>query len=208
MNSQSLINLPFEIQLTLAMGYIGYRIFSGGLDKKHKSYDTVFQVLFFGLPTYSILQLLPELSDDWKRLIQILSSFAATTIVAFAIRKVLPPIRKILQSLKVTSENFYPSTWTSLIYSEGMEYNIIAVRLSDGTWLESDLRKLPKNIPHYPCDFDAEGNVAFYVTEVTKPDGEVEEKDIENVCASDAGAGITYIPANQISRAMVTMRLK
>ena len=208
MDSQDLLKLPFDIQLTLAMGYVGYRVFSSGLDKKHKSHDSVFQILLFGLPAYASIYFVPDHLGMWRETAQILLALFITLLLSLVVRRTLPSARKIFQTMKITSENYYPSTWTSLIYNEGYEYNLIAILLQDGTWLESDLREIPKDVPHYPCDFDAEGNIAIYVTEKTDPGGNVKISDVRNICSSDAGAGITYIPASEIRRVLLTKKTK
>lgn len=202
MDIEKLLDLPFHVLMALSFGYIGYKIFSTGGASHHKTYDTIFLILIFSLPTFVIQKSCQGLSD----LALGASGLIGTVIFAIILKYLMPHLQKIPRKIGASTENYHPTTWLSLINDRQNIFTVIAVRLEDGTWLESDLTSLPSNLPQYPCDLDVGGNIALYVTEKTSPEGDVTIYPPEGLWATDAGAGITYVPANQISRVMITKK--
>lgn len=200
MDLQHLVDLPIHVLMALSLGYIGYKAFSIGYDSHHKTYDTVFLILVFSLPTFVVR----DIWSEFGTIILGLIALPLTVILALVARWALPSLQEIPKKLKLTTENFRPTTWHAIVYDKRNSFSIVAVQLIDGSWLESDLRKLPEKLPHYPCDFDPDGNVALYVTEVTDPTGVVREIPSNEVWETDAGAGITFIPKSQITRVLIT----
>jgi len=201
--NEKLLQLPFEIQAVLAIGYVAYRLATTGLDKHHRTGDFVFQVLVYG----ALAKAVQELVASW--LVGYWLSFGVALPVtlgvaacwrAFGNRLAVAALRK----LRVTRENYSPSTWASLL-DDRYPWRYVSVLLDDGTWLDSNIDALPPALPHDPLDVDTDGNIALYVTRRTDADGTVNDFDSEGVIDAHGRANLTYVPAASIKRITVSL---
>ena len=202
MVSDKLLQLPFEIQAVLAIGYLAYRLATAGLDRHHRTGDFVLQVLVYGaIAKVAQEGVAPWIQSPWCGLGVglVLALLAAACWRAFGRRATVWLLRKF----RVTRENYSPSTWASLI-DDPRPWHYVSVKLRDGTWLESNIDGLPKRLPHDPLDVDTDGNIAMYVTSRTDPNGTEHKFETADVLDEFGRAQITYIPASQIDRVTIS----
>lgn len=199
----TLLDLPFQIQGILAIGYLSYRLATTGLDKRHRTGDFILQVFVYG----AMAKLAHELCIQYG--FSIIISWTAATIAALLIAGIWRSIGQrivvsLLRRAKITRENFFPSTWTAIIGTSNC-WKYISVRLIDGTYLHSDIDRLPHGLPHEPLDVDPEGNIAMYITGIRKHDTNDDILEESEVLDIFGRAHLTYIPASQISRITVSL---
>ena len=201
MPTSDLINLPLELQMALVAGYLSYRVATTGLDRLHKTTDTVFQTLSYGLVALLAYRYTPFTNLAGAVICAILSAMAVSCVWR-AVGKRL--FRDILKLLKITNENFYPRTWDHILdYHEKDKdkWAYLSVVLKDGLVLESDIQTLPKGLPLGPVDLDGDGNIALYVTTVIHADGDVFEV---NALDEYGRANLTYVPYSEIRTVTVS----
>lgn len=194
-----LLNLPFEIQLVLAAGYLAYRISSAGLDKNHRPTDTAFQILVYGLIAYLTNEQIGEACPQWVAMpASILSSIVASLLWR---RPLSGIVRRALRAGGFTNENFAPTTWDHIIQNKDVKaWLYVSVQLRDGYVLESDLALVPDTLPFSCFDADSAGNIAIYVTKFIRPSGKEIAIDGGHIRNEIGAAQITYIPRDEIVR--------
>lgn len=204
MSLEAILKLPFEIQLVLAAGYLAYRVANTGLDQSHKTIDTIFQVLAYGLVAY----LMYGLADKHFSSIVAVNTAAAvlSAIIAAGLwrrfgRKIFVAIAR---KAGVMRENLFPSTWAHLI-NDNQKWGYIAVTRDDDVKFESNLAALPNGIPLEPVDVDHLGNIALYVTRTISPSGEIGDHSENGVVDEHGRAHLTFIPANKIKTVTVSL---
>ena len=206
-NIAKLYALPLEVLTALGAGYIGYKIFATGVDRVHKTHDSIFQVFIFSVPAYLIFGWVKKLENsaiEWAAM----ASFLGVIAFSLFARRLFPAIKSIPSALGFTDENYWPNTWVALLNEPKQDLKRIDVLLKSGEWLESDFGQVPSCVPHYPADLDTEGNLALYVT------GRVNTRGIrtlygkQGVNSDDWGATITYIPQREIRRVQFCKKAK
>ncbi len=195
MSVEELLKLPFEIQLVLAAGYLAYRLATVGLDKKHRAADTIFQVFVYGTVAFAAYAAVSEkVSLSWAIVI---STTAALVIAALWRAVGLRIFVCILRALKVTRENFAPSTWDSILDAR-RDWAFVSVVSVDNVAYESNLKS---KLPLGPLELDRDGNIALYVTRIVEANGD--EQYFQPI--DEFGrAHLTYIPANQIKTVTIS----
>lgn len=197
-----ILNLPFEIQLILASGYLSYKISSASLNKNHRTIDEIFQILSFGMIAYITNNLIRNNVPSWNDWQSMPIATASSLLTAIFWRKwIWDLIKKILKKSGTTNENFYPSSWDHIICHKDILWRYIIVQLKDGYMLESDLDQVPKHLPFRPLDVDSSGAIALYITSLTRPNQETAvEFGYQRIHDEIGCSQITYIPASEISR--------
>ncbi len=215
MLDQKTLELPFEIQVILASGYVAYKIASSGVEDNHKHIDVAFSILIYSVIaklgyelslTFLIETNTSPLSIKW---LSIAGSFVLPVISAIFWRKWGKNfIVFLLQKAKISSENFRGSTWSSLIH-EQFEWSYLSVRLNDGSYIESDLQSLPDELSKTTCELDEAGNIALYITSIIDPDGKEQIYDIENDVLDNHGREhLTFIPTSEIARVSISRYIR
>lgn len=210
--NEKLLQLPVEIQVMLAIGYLGYRVATSGLDKKHKPLDTFLQVMVYGAIGRGIMEGVQAIAVPywWSASIGLVG---AVVIAALWRRIGLKLVIRLLRITSVSYENFSPSTWDSIIQDTEAKWTYVSVRTVDGEYLESDLNLVPSGLPSGPVDTDGEGNIAIFVTHIDRAEDkkddaseseETNEFGATGVVDERGRSHLTYIPASRIDRITVS----
>lgn len=197
-----LLNLPWEIQLTLGAGYLAYLIACFGMRDHHKPADVTFGTLAFGLCAASVLALVPP-AIGWPRAI---IAITAPPLAALLWRLWLgDALRRLARAINLSWSDDTPSAWYRVTQTNRQHYvTQIIVFLDDGTVLFcADTRRFVTS-PFGPCVLGANGDVALYVTHAERPgDGSFFERD--RVRDPVHGDDMTYIPAARIREMRIRM---
>lgn len=187
MNAE-LLNLPWQIQVSLGSGYAAYVLAYIGLRDRHRPIDTALITLAFGLIATAVLFLVGEEKPGWGSV----GAFAACCISGMAWRKLGRPfIRGIVRSLDISWMDDDPSALATLSSNTQHHVTQIAVQLDDGTWLRCDDVSQFSGAPFAPFLLGPNGDVALYLTH----EGDKEQPTTRN---ADYGDRITYIPASRV----------
>ena len=195
MNSEAL-NLPWQLQVSLACGYAGYFIANAGRRSHHQPTDIAFATLVYGVFSGAFyLILLPVVHEIWAAAASLLFSLILGAVWrAFGRNAMYLCLRKI----RVSYSNDDPSALVTLTETTTHDLTQIAVLLNDGTWLRCDDAAAFENAPHGPCLLGPSGDVAMYLTHIDKKGRR--SRATETVSDPKIGHRITYVPANQIAR--------
>lgn len=210
MSLVDLANLPFELMVVLAAGYVGYRIASGSIDRAPRPLDATFQVLVFASPAWVAFTLVSEnVGLEPGATLELVASTASALLAAIAVamlwRRFLMRISVgLLRRARVSQENYAGGAWENLIHRTDIRWDYITVFLRSGYVLESDLNQVPNNLPFSVCELDNDGNILLYVTSFDRPDG-TEGKPGDNAFKNSRGyAQVTYVPASEVLRIEVS----
>ncbi|MBB3427938.1 putative membrane protein YcfT [Rhizobium sp. BK312] len=206
-----LLKLPFEIQIVLVAGYLGYKLTTATKKLEHKTEDFLLQVLVFGtlgrVFSYVVARLVMKLGywaptavvdTDYKSVATI-SVLAIIGSVGSALlwRKYLEKcVKAAMSHMKIYHDDHETSAFRSILSADA-RWSFIQVHLTSGKILESWL-KLPEQagIPTRPVILNDDG-IALYVTAIHPSEGE--SRDCEQV--TPAGDSIiTYIPRSEIKQ--------
>lgn len=196
-----ILNLPWQIQVSLAAGYAGYVIAYTGIREGHKTIDTAFITLCFGVIATGILSLTPEVMP----IVAGTGAFASSCIAALIWRKFGRDIlRTGLRSSSVSWSNDDPSALATLMANSRHRLTQVAVLLDDGTWLRCDNTMQFMNAPFGPVVIGPNGDIALYLTHEEVSGSEARE--LTSVRNEYYGDRITYIPSARIRQ--ITFRHK
>lgn len=206
-----LLKLPFEIQIVLVAGYLGYKLTTAARKVEHKTEDFLLQVLVFGTLgrafSYAVTKFAVMLGysaptavvdTDYKSVL-VIGGLAITGSVVFALswrRYLDKAVKDVMSYLNVYHDDHETSAFRS-VTSAKTRWSFIQVHLTSGTILESWL-KLPEQagIPTKPVILNDDG-IALYVTTIHPKDGE--SRDCEQVTTTGENV-ITYIPRSEIKQ--------
>lgn len=200
---KDLFDLPFEIQVVLAIGYLSYKLAFTGLDKKHKTLDVFMLILVYGAIAYSGIEATKWMEGSYWAGVGVGLTAALASATAWR-RWGRKASAWILRKGKISWDSFSPTTWDGIIQNTDHVWAYVTVHCTDGTILRSDMNALPKGLPNGPCQVDSDGNVAIYVTSKKTP--ELAEVDYgRDAGVDDEGrAHITYVPAANIQRLTIS----
>ncbi|HEX7775157.1 MAG TPA: hypothetical protein VF449_01360 [Parvibaculum sp.] len=194
-----LLNLPWQIQVSVASGYAAYLLAYVGLRGHHKAIDIAFVTLVFGLFATAVL----ALAGSYGAVIAGIAAFLVACGSGIIWRKWGRSAAKyVLRSANVSWSDDDPSALATLSANTKFPLSGIAVLLDDGTWLRCDDTSKFHDAPFGPCLLGQNGDVALYLTHEDKPDSE--SKELTTVRNKDYGDRITYVPASRIR--LVTLR--
>ncbi|WP_454686015.1 hypothetical protein [Agrobacterium leguminum] len=206
-----LLKLPYEIQIVLVAGYLGYKLTTATKKAEHKTEDFLLQVLVFGtigrvisyLVAHFVMMLgywapTSVVETDYKS-VAVISALAIIGSVVFALlwRRYLETCVKAAMSyLDIYHDDHETSAFRS-VTSAKTRWSFIQVHLTNGSILESWL-KLPEQagIPTKPVILNDDG-IALYVTTIHPKDGD--SRDYEQVTSTGENV-ITYIPRSEIKQ--------
>lgn len=201
MDLNDITQLPFEIQLVLASGYLAYKLATTGLDRSHKTSDVVFQVFAYGSIAYpAYLFVAGRGYGYWAVAIAFIASALGAALWRSFVRSW---VVAALKKTGVTRENYVPSTWDHILQAR-QNWAYVSVELANGERLESNLSSLPQNMPLGAADLDTAGNIAIYVTRAIDTDGDPTDFELTDGLDAQGLAALTYIPASQINSVTVS----
>ncbi|MGB8363524.1 MAG: hypothetical protein ACLQUZ_01290 [Rhizomicrobium sp.] len=199
--NETILNLPWQIQVVLAGGYAGYLLAYVGIRDGHRTVDTVFVALVFGVVASATLAVF----ETYPHLLAGTLAFIAPCVAAVVWRRFgRGVLHKLLRRWDVSWADDTPSAWAKFQENSDDRMSQIAVELDDYTWLECEELADFENAPFGPVYLGTRGDIALYVTRVKKKGEDARSQD--TVRNPDFGDRITYVPASRIRR--VTMRFK
>ena len=197
--SAELLNLPWQIQASLASGYAAYMIAYIGLRESHRTIDTAFITLAFGLVATGVLWIFA----DTAPLVAGASAFILACAGAVIWRKWgIDAVHWFFRKANLSWANNDPTALATLTRSTKFYVTQVAVLLEDGTWLSCEDASQFADAPFGPCTIGPGADIGIYLTDEEKPDGT--QKKFKTVRDSGYGDRITYIPASRIRQ--VTFR--
>lgn len=206
-----LLKLPFEIQIVLVAGYLGYKLTTAARKVDHKTEDFILQVLVFGTLgrafAFVCTKFLEKLGyatptavidSDYKSVV-VIGALAVAGSILFALiwRRYLDRgIKWLMSQLKVYHDDHETSAFRSLT-SADVRWSFIQVHLANHTILESWFGKVEEfDIPTRPVILNEDG-IALYVTAVHPPEGD--SRDCDPTTPSGESV-VTYIPRSEIKQ--------
>lgn len=196
---KELIELPWQLQLVIVGGYLGYVVAYSGRRSSHQTSDFVSIALCFGALALIAFQVSERLIDGqvvMKPVISAGAAIVAAVLSAVVWRRWIRELAlKLIQWASSSREDGYTTCWETIIQTQNLSYSQLNVTLLDGTIYESYPLGEFNKLPNGPCVLGGDGSVAMYVTHITSPNGERREA---NKLSTDEGHRITYIPAAQI----------
>lgn len=210
---QDLLNLPWEIHVVLASGYLGYTFGFCGRREHHSGADTLMLTLVFGLISYlafmtaeAVLDLLP-LGEVVNTILQAL--FALVTGACAGLiwqRGGWNKMFNLLRDKGLSIEDGSPTAWRSILDREDEAGKTqLFVELTNGKTYGCDELGRFEGLPYGPCLLGPDGSVAMYVNSITRANGETIESAQEDIHDAQWGNLFTYFPASQIAN--IEMRL-
>lgn len=200
-DANTLLTLPWKVQVALASGYAAYLLGYRGVRAAHKAIDTAFITLVFGLVATGVIVLL----EGQNAIVTMVSAFVASCLTAIIWRKYLSRwLHGLMHYFDITWSNDDPSALATLSSNTIYPLTQIAVLLDDGTWLRCEDTAKFIGAPFGPVILGPDGDIAFYLTHQETSDGTL--KELTSVQNSDYGDRITYIPSARIKR--ITFRHK
>ncbi|WP_455271603.1 hypothetical protein [Rhizobium herbae] len=206
-----LLKLPFEIQIVLVAGYLGYKLTTAARKVEHKTEDCLLQVLVFGTLgralSFVVTKLLVKLGysaptavvDTDYRSVLIIGAIAIAGSILFALawRRFLDrAVKRLMSALNVYHDDHETSALRSLT-SANARWSFIQIHLTSGKILESLFHRAEASgIPTKPLIINEDG-IALYVTAVHRAEGEREEFD---TIASSGENIVTYVPRSEIKQ--------
>jgi hypothetical protein len=191
--NDTLLNLPWQIQVSLASGYAAYLLSYRGIRFGHRTIDTTFITVAFGLIATGVMALLKA----EKPLLSGVAAFAITCLAALIWRRFLRHlVQLMMHKLDISWANDDPSALATLSSNNRYKVSQVAVELDDGTWLRCDRTDKYADAPFGPMVLGPDGDIALYLTHEEKLGKAV--KELGTVRDPSWGDRITYIPAARI----------
>ena len=194
--STDFYSLPFEVQVALGCGYLGFATAYAGIAYKLRATDIIFRSLAFGLVALTAFRLFLPISPHFTVAIGVT---AVTTVISGAIWRVFGArlVVRILHELGVHKDDYFSDTWTALIQQKDLRVGQISVHTKDGRVLYMNANKYPD--AHLGGLYlGGDGSIVMVVEEEELPDGTEETRT--GIIDPDWGTRVTYIPAGEISR--------
>ena len=200
MSTDDLLKLPWDIQVPLASGYAAYVLAYTGLRDRQKTVDVAFISLVFSLIATGCLALAAKRGVEPIQASAV--AFAVTVASGAVWRKFGRPfVGWLLRAANVTWANDDPSALASISENTKCYVTQVAVQLDDGSWLSCLNAADYSDAPFGPFQLGPSGDIAFYVTDISSPDGE--EKPQSTLRDPSYGDRLTYVPAARIKRITV-----
>lgn len=189
--------LPWQLQLVLASGYVGYLLAFVGIRHTHKAADTVFGTLAFGLFALAALALVPA-SWHWAVAggLAISAALLAAVLWRWIVRGLL---RRALRDSGYSWADDTPSAWDRLLEGEYKGVRQLTVELEDGRYLYCTEAERVGELPYGPFILGTSGDVLLYVDKSKSAKGEIVDHT-ETVFDDDWGNLLTYVPKDSIRK--------
>ncbi|MFT4794186.1 MAG: hypothetical protein ACJAW4_000594 [Paracoccaceae bacterium] len=190
---ENYLELPFEIQVSLAAGFLGYCVAYSGKRSHHKPFESAMIILIFSVPSTAAIKASTGIIHSE---FQIIYAIACALSSAVLWRKwASAKITKFLREMKITQDDGTLWPWQNISQDTRYEYSQLGVRLKNGRQLFCEDLSIFNNKPHGPFIMGEDGSIALYVTEVVTGDGTVHPQDPQH----RGGIQITFIPSSEIS---------
>jgi len=190
--SSNLVELPWQVQLALAAGYIGYCVAYAGRRQWQSSLDVAMISLVFSVPASSALYLLSQYSPMIAG-----SSAALSSVLSGVIWRAFGyDVWFVLQrKLRLSTSTGQQSTWAITTDTPKRVVSQLCVTLTNGRKLFCNDAGACAKFISAPIILGVDGGVSLVVTHIKDPGEELEE-----VSPNDEawGVNMTYIPQSQI----------
>jgi hypothetical protein len=187
------LELPFEIQVSLAAGFLGYCVAYSGKRNHHKAYESAMIILIFGTPSIAAIKASKSIFSPE---IQIIYAAACSLAMAIIWRRFLSKkVFKFLRNQKISQEDENLGPWQNISQDTDTKISQLNVRLKNGRVLFCTNLSDYNGAPHGPALFGSDGSIAMYATKITTSNGTIHEVSPKDL----GGFQITYIPKEEIS---------
>ena len=196
-----LLNLPWQVQLSLASGYAAYLVANAGNRDHHSAIDVTFTTLLFGMFATLLYNVVISLflPTVQSAVLAGVAAFGMTAILGAIWRKWGRPLfSKMVRDWGIATSNDDPSALTTILADAATRVSQISVKTEDGCWLHCDDTRLFANSPRGPVVIGPSGDVGLYLTHFHSADGEL--KAVEDFRNTDHGDMMTYVPASRVVR--------
>lgn len=189
-----LFKLSFAVQLAVASGYLAYLISYAGIRQHHTAADAILKSFAFGIIASAMM------SYGYQSIITPFIAFALTIAIGILWRwKGMSAWSDLARKAGISWSDDIPTAWLSITATRtDSSPSQVAVEMNDGRILFCDDTRLFGDCHQGPVTFGLSGDVAMYVTDECRPDGEWVAKDDPR--HPDQGDLITYVPVSQIKR--------
>ncbi|MBP1858846.1 hypothetical protein [Rhizobium herbae] len=208
---ETLLKIPYELQIVLVAGYLAYKIISIGKGRNHRTEDFLLQVLSFGVAarsaTAATLWLLPKrmpLAVDEAVSVALVAILTCTIAVAFGMlwRSLGERAARVMMNASgVYRDDHESSVWQSIM-NQSAKWTVVQIHLENGLVLEANFGQM-KPFPKVPVIMNEDG-MAVYVTGRYREDNSFEQYEITG---NDGDITLTYLPKSSIKRVDVSWRL-
>ena len=190
-----ILKLSLAVQVALGSGYLAYLIAYAGIRQHHSATDVVFRALAFGLVASAVI-----VWTTFIPLVQLpLAVFLTIATGALWRWKGMSLSMELIRKSDVAWSDDIPTAWLSIsAMRTDTKISQIAVELENGRILFCRDTRNFADAPFGPCVLGLGGDVALYVTDELRIDGQWHEPD--RVRDPHDGANLTYIPASEIKR--------
>lgn len=206
---EDLLSLPYEIQIALVAGYLGYKVTSIGKNRPHRTEDFLLQVLSFGLLSRAVVAAITwkfPFPDSIPSSGVIALVAAATSLVGVILGTLWRSngedvVRRIMGGLGVYRDDHEASVWQSIMNTKAT-WTVLHIYLEDGTVLEANFG-LMNPYPKVPVVVNEDG-IGVYLTGRYNAEGEAVNWDITG---NQDDVTFTFIPKDAIKRLDVNWQL-
>jgi len=206
-----LIDLPWKIQLTLAVGYGSYVIAYTGVREFHRATDVIFKTAFFTLIATLMFYWGDSCVSGNLKCVPVRHPAIHNTLLAVIVPLIAALLWRrigiqiflnILRALQITTSDDTPSAWYALTHAKDLKFTQLSVVLADDSTLMCNSMSRFSDMPDGPCSFGPNGDLALYVTDI-KPKYGPSRPQSSVISEFDKGAKITYVPKEQIKRVLI-----
>lgn len=193
--NKDLVDLPWQIQVALASGYVAYMLAYTGIRSHHQVTDTAFRTLLFGLCATLMLWL----TRGWHPVASAGVAALATIAVGIGWRRFgIDALVSMMRSADISWSDDMPSAWAVLNANARFPVSQISVELDDGTQLQCTDTMPFASAPFGPCRYGSTGDIALYVDSIARPGQKARRQP--SVSDEVYGFRLTYIPASRVRR--------
>lgn len=197
MDIHSLSQIPENIQIILASGYIGHCLAKSGYRGKERKDQLFYGIMVFGLIGYTVF--LQAQTILWSFGLSAACSVVISILSGVFWRKFGKKcLDRFLHWAAISNEDGIPTTWARLTEDTDIALTQVSVSLKNGSRLNCDDVSEFADMPVPAFYSDDDGNLALYVTSRTEKDGTITE--MEHITDPDYGSRITFVPKEEIAR--------
>lgn len=206
---KELIELPQQIQIALAAGFIGYLIAFAGVRSRHTQIEMALYTVVFSVIATAVLNAAAIVwglvLSTGVTVVSALSAFVFTAMAGYAWQQFRPLVFKVLRRLKLAQHDGTGSATVldGIINDSRLHWNQLKVNLTDGSGLICENTSDHGNAAIGFVRIDGDGNIAMIATH--RDDGLGNCVELDGV-RHELGDQVTYIPATQVRH--VVIRLK
>lgn len=197
---RKIAELVWSLQIVMASGFCGYLVAYVGIRYGHKTTDTVFLSLAFGLVASLVISLPLQVPSHLKAAL----AFGASLFAGVLWRTVMRSfVRDILRRLNYSWADDSLSAWDRLQEDSKNRPTQLTVEMDDGRYLLCTDTKRVGDLPFGPYVLGASGDVLMYADRSIDKEGN--ERDALGAFSGDWGNLVTYIPKEHVRK--ISIRL-